>query len=190
MRSSPANSALNEVMSSPPSGTDAFHPRSETGGSEDAVVESANAEIQEVASAIEELQGRLKRANAQIGQVQAVRTTELEIGKLFMEAQRFTDAALSNLETQIQAILIEAESKASEIVSEAESEAKQIRHEAQVTSSLSATTAKELQTAIAGFSSVNGELVKELSALNSMLDSSTSKAPEFREITSEATEPS
>jgi len=54
----------------------------------DAAVESASSEIGAIAGAIEELQSRLERANEQLGQVSAVQTTEFEIGRLFMEAQR------------------------------------------------------------------------------------------------------
>jgi cell division septum initiation protein DivIVA len=132
-------------------------------------VESANAEIEAVSSAIKELQERLDRANDQMGQVAAVRTTEIEIGRLFVEAQKFTDAALSNLEQQVLAILHRADAKAQEIVREATEEANEIRRQAQESLAIPAQTAQDLQAAIAGFSDVNSELIKELGVLNAML---------------------
>jgi cell division septum initiation protein DivIVA len=141
----------------------------------DAVVESASSEIGAIASAIEELQSRLERANEQLGQVAAVQTTEFEIGRLFMEAQRFSEATLSRLEMQIQEILVEAEAKAAEILREATEEAEKIRREAQQSSFIPARTAQELQSAIGGFASVNNELIRELNALNAMLAPSTNR---------------
>jgi cell division septum initiation protein DivIVA len=143
----------------------------------DAAVESASSEIGAIAGAIEELQSRLERANEQLGQVSAVQTTEFEIGRLFMEAQRFSEATLSRLEMQIQEILVEAEAKAAEILREANEDAERIRREAQQSSFIPARTAQELQSAIAGFASVNNELIRELSALNAMLAPSNRMAP-------------
>jgi cell division septum initiation protein DivIVA len=136
---------------------------------QDAAVESASSEIGAIAGAIEQLQSRLERANEQLGQVAAVQTTEFEIGRLFMEAQRFSEATLSRLEMQIQEILVEAEAKAAEILREATEEAEKIRQEAQQSSFIPARTAQELQSAIAGFAGVNNELIRELTALNAML---------------------
>jgi chromosome segregation ATPase len=141
----------------------------------DPAVESASSEIGAIAGAIEELQSRLERANEQLGQVAAVQTTEFEIGRLFMEAQRFSEATLSRLEMQIQEILVEAEAKAAEILREAHEDAERIRSEAQQSSLIPARTAHELQSAIAGFASVNNELIKELTALNAMLAPSNNR---------------
>jgi cell division septum initiation protein DivIVA len=141
----------------------------------DAAVESASSEIGAIAGAIEELQSRLERANEQLGQVAAVQTTEFEIGRLFMEAQRFSEATLSRLEMQIQEILVEAEAKAAEILREANEDAEKIRRGAQQSSLIPARTAQELQSAIAGFASVNNELIRELNALNAMLAPSNNR---------------
>src|SRR5580700_4670145 len=105
----------------PPLGTDG------TVATESAAVESASAEIEFVTSAIEDLQSRLERANTQMNQVTAVRATEREIGLLFVEAQKFTEAALAKLEGQIHQILDQAEAKAAEIVREAQEEAEEVR---------------------------------------------------------------
>ncbi len=127
-------------------------------------------EIQHIASAIEELQGRLSRANDQLSQVAAMQTTEIEIGRLFVEAQRFSEASLARLEVQVQEIVLEAEAKAAEIVQEATEEAHEIRRQAQQRgSNLPGETAQELKTVIGAFASVNGELIKQINALNTML---------------------
>jgi hypothetical protein len=140
-----------------------------TVAAESAAVESACAEIEFVTGAIEDLQSRLERATTQMNQVTAVRATEREIGLLFVEAQKVTEAALAKLEGQIHQILDQAEAKAAEIVREAQEEAEEVRRQAQNASVFPAEKAQELQAAIRGFSSINGELVKELSALNTML---------------------
>ena len=122
-----------------------------------------------IASTIEELQRRLEVANTRLSGVATVEATELEIGRLFVEAQRFSEESLSKLERQIHEVLSAAEDKAKQILTEATEEALEIRRQAQEAAFLSTRTARELQSAIAGFTTVNNELVKELGALNAML---------------------
>jgi hypothetical protein len=132
-------------------------------------VEWTSAELSSIASTIEDLQQRLEQANSRLSSAATVETTELEIGRLFVEAQRFSEDALSNLQLQINEILSAAEDKAQQILTEATAEALEIRRQAQEATIVSTRTARELQTAIAGFTAVNNELTKELGALNSML---------------------
>jgi dsDNA-specific endonuclease/ATPase MutS2 len=140
-------------------------------------VDPASEEIHSIALAIEELQERLRQANSQLGHAAVVRTTEVEIGRLFVEAQRFSEDSLARLEQQVQEILVEAESKATQILREATEEAQDIRRQAQNEALVSSRTAQDLQLAIAGFTSVNSELVKELSVLNEMLTPSSQWKP-------------
>jgi chromosome segregation ATPase len=160
----PASSPQREQGYSSGNGSSVGHPV-QNGGT----VESASSEIGAIAGAIEELQNRLARANDQLEQVAAVQTTEFEIGRLFMEAQRFSEVSISKLEMQIQEILVEAEAKAAQILREATEEAQEIRRRAEQSSFIPAGKAQELQAAISGFASVNNELIKELNALNEML---------------------
>jgi cell division septum initiation protein DivIVA len=132
-------------------------------------VEWTNTELQSIATTIEDLQRRLEAANSQLSAAANVETTESEIGRLFVEAQRFSEESLSKLELQIHEILFAAEDKARAILTEATQEAIEIRRQAQEAAFLSTRTAQELQSAIGGFTTVNNELVKELGALNSML---------------------
>ena len=134
-----------------------------------AEVEWTNAELTSIAGTIEELQQRLEQANSRLSTVSTVETTEFEIGRLFVEAQRFSEESLSKLELRVHTILCAAEDKAKEILTEATKEALAIRKEAQEAAFVSTKTARELQAAIAGFTTVNNKLVKELGALNSML---------------------
>ena len=94
---------------------------------EDQVIASASTEIKLVAGAIAELQSRLEHALNELDQVTAVRTSEIEIGRLFMEAQQFTESALAKLEAQVANLLAEASAKAQRIVAEAQAEANQLR---------------------------------------------------------------
>ncbi len=132
-------------------------------------VEWTNAELHSIASTIEELQQRLEVANTRLSSAGTVETTEFEIGRLFVEAQRFSEDSLSNLERQIHAVLCAAEDKAKQILTEATEEALEVRRQAQEAAIVSKQTAQELQSAIVGFTTVNAELVKELGALSSML---------------------
>ena len=91
-------------------------------------------------------------------------TTEFEIGRLFWRPRRFSEASISKLELKIHQILSEAEAKANQILTEATEEAQHIRCEAQRAAFASARTVRELQAAIAGFTTVNSELLKELGA--------------------------
>jgi cell division septum initiation protein DivIVA len=136
---------------------------------ESATVESTSTEIGAISGAIEELQTRLARAHSQLEQVTAVQTTEIEIGRLFVEAQRFSEDFLSRLETQIGQILVEAEAKAADIVREATEEALEIRRRIHGSSVIPARTAQDLQSVIGSFASINGELIKQLNALSAMV---------------------
>jgi prefoldin subunit 5 len=138
-------------------------------------VEWTNAELHSIASTIEELQRRLESANTRLTSVAKVETTEIEIGRLFVEAQRFSEDSLSKLEFQIHEILCAAQDKAKQILTEATEEALEIRRQAQEAAFMSTRTARELQSAIAGFTTVNNGLVKELGALNSMLTSGSER---------------
>ena len=171
MSTSPSNSVFGDPPQDSP-GLQSFPslvPQIANGDAPAAADTSSDAEISSIAKAIEELQDRLERANSRLGQAHAVRTTELEIGRLFVEAQRFSEASISRLEQQIQVILAEAESKATQILREATEEAHEIRRKAQESAFVSARAAKDLQSAIAGFTVVNSALVNELTALNNML---------------------
>ena len=143
----------------------------------DPTVGSASSDLGAIADAIEELQGRLAQANNQLNQVAVVPATESEIGRPFVDAQRFSEASVSKLEMQIQEILKEAEAKAAEILREATVDAAEIRRQARQSSFIPDRTAQELQAAIVGFASVNSELVKELTALNEMLTPVTGSRP-------------
>jgi hypothetical protein len=145
--------------------------------SENAAFDTANSEIGAIAGAIEDLQNRLERAHDQLEQVTTVRTTEYEIGRLFLEAQHFSEASLSRLEIQVQEILVEAEAKATQILLEATEEAHEIRRRAQQGWAIPDRTAQELQEAILGFVNVNSGLVRELNALNGMLATADQRGP-------------
>jgi DNA repair exonuclease SbcCD ATPase subunit len=128
-----------------------------------------NTELHAIASTIEELQSRLQEANDRLSSAEKVETTEVEIGRLFVEAQRFVEAYVSKVELKIHEVMNEAEAKAMQILGEAMEEAQEIRREAQQAAFASTRSVQELQSAIAGFTSVNAELLKELGDLNSML---------------------
>jgi hypothetical protein len=139
-------------------------------------VQWVNTELHEIASTIEALQNRLEEANSRLSSVEKVETSEVEIGRLFVEAQRFSDAWLSKLELRVHEVLGEAEAKAQQILIEASAEAHEIRRSAQQAAFMSTRTIHELQAAIVGFTTVNSELLKEIGALNSML--TTGRDPE------------
>jgi cell division septum initiation protein DivIVA len=97
----------------------------------DATVGATSSELGTIADAIEELQGRLAQANTQLAQAGIEDATEYEIGRIFAETQRFSEACLSKLEMQIRGILFEVEVKAAEILREADEEAAEILRRAQ-----------------------------------------------------------
>ena len=146
----------------------------------DPQLEWANSELHTIASTIEELQGRLQQANARLNSLSRVEATEYEIGRLFVEAQRFSEESLSRLDLQVHEILREAEEKARQILAEATEEAQQLRRQAQAEAQeirrqaqgsafVSPKTAQDLQSAISGFTAVNNRLIKELGVLNAIL---------------------
>jgi prefoldin subunit 5 len=132
-------------------------------------VQWVNSELHTIASTIEQLQSRLEEANTRLDGVAKVESTEVEIGRLFVDAQRFCDESLSKLESKVQEILVEAETKANQMLTEAREEAQEIRRQAQQAAFASSQTVRELQSAILGFTRVNADLLTELGTLNSML---------------------
>lgn len=134
-----------------------------------ASVDSAREEIASVADAVAALQHRLEHANEHLRQVNAVRATELEIGRLFVEAQRFAEAYLIRLEDQVQEILAKAEAKAAQILREATQEAQELRQGAGQTAHMPALTVQKVQAAIAGMAGTHSDLMTELYTLNAML---------------------
>ncbi len=128
-----------------------------------------NTELHTIASTIEELQNRLEEANSRLNTVTKVETTEVEIGRLFVDAQRFCDDSLSKLEIRVHEILVETETKANQMLAEAAEEAQEIRRQAQEAAFASTRTVQQLQSAISGFTKVNADLLSELGTLNDIL---------------------
>ncbi len=132
-------------------------------------VQWVNSELHTIASTIEDLQNRLQQANARLDSASKVETTEIEIGRLFVEAQQFCDDSVAKLEVKVHEILLAADTKAKQMITEANAEAQEIRRNAQQSAFASTQTVRELQAAIAGFTRVNADLLTELGTLNSML---------------------
>jgi len=130
-----------------------------------------DSELNQIALAIEDLQDRLDKANARLGNVAQFEATELEIGRLLVDAQRSSDSVLTHLESKVHEVLILIENKARQILLEATEEAHHIRRQAQQ-SALSATqTARDLHAALVAFASANADVLAEYGGLNTMLDS-------------------
>jgi hypothetical protein len=134
---------------------------------------SASSELGLIVEAIAELQERLAHAREQMNQVAVEETTEYEIGRLFVEAQRLSEATLSRLQFQIQGILMEAETKAAEILREANEEATDILRQAHHLSLMPDSATQDLESAIVTFANVNSELVKDLTVLSDVLTASS-----------------
>jgi cell division septum initiation protein DivIVA len=88
--------------------------------------------------------------------------SETELGRLFVEAQRFTDDALAKLDSQVDRVLAQASAKAAQIVLEAREEAEQILRTARDTVALPTETAGELRVAVDQLSKFVGELATML----------------------------
>jgi prefoldin subunit 5 len=140
-------------------------------------VQWVNTELHTIASTIEQLQSRLEEASSRLETVSKVETAEVEIGRLFVEAQRFCDDSLSKLEVKVHEILIEAEAKANQMLAEAHEDAQEIRRQAQQAAFTSTRTVQDLQSAISGFTKVNADLLTELGTLNSMLLPAVEREP-------------
>ena len=84
--------------------------------------------------------------------------SETELGRLFVEAQRFTDDALAKLDGQVERVLAQASAKAAQIVVEAREEADQILRSARDTVSLPTDKADELRAAVDRLTTFVGEL--------------------------------
>ena len=132
-------------------------------------VQWVNSELHTIASTIEDLAKPTPAGNACLDTASKVETTEVEIGRLFVEAQHFCDDSVAKLEVKVHEILLAADTKAKQMIDEANAEAQEIRRNAQQSAFASTQTVRELQAAIAGFTRVNADLLMELGTLNSML---------------------
>ncbi len=129
---------------------------------DDGTVDAVAAEFSEMSRAIEELRERLDLASSKMEHVAVVRTSELEIGRLFVQAQEFTDAALGQAEQRARQAIAEAEAEATRILEEARREAEAIVEEARQQAALPPEAVGRLDSTIAGFIEINRELIEEL----------------------------
>jgi cell division septum initiation protein DivIVA len=136
-------------------------------------IRRVDSELNLIALEIEDLRGRLEKANARLGNAEYLEASELEIGQLLVEAQRSSDAVLTHLDAKVHEVLVALETKARKILAEATQEAHQIRRQAQQSVIAATRTASEIRASVAGLTSVNDELLKELGELNTVLDPAT-----------------
>ena len=113
-------------------------------------VEWTNTELQSIATTIEDFSADSRWRTGEPSTSANVEASESEIGRLFVEAQRFSEESLSKLELEIHEILCAAEDKARAILTEATHEAIEIRRQAQEAAFLSTKTAQELQSPMPG----------------------------------------
>jgi hypothetical protein len=143
-------------------------PRRAAGGSQ-----QVDSELNLIGLAIEDLQDRLEKANARLGNVEYMEATEFEIGRLLVEAERSSASALAHLEAKVYEVLIELDAKATKILAEATEEANQIRQKAQDAACAALQSTHDLQAAVAGFISANAELLKDHGGPSNVLVSAT-----------------
>jgi dsDNA-specific endonuclease/ATPase MutS2 len=150
----------------------------------DEAIEMVSSEMDSITTAVSSLLERLDTANNKLAEATSVRMTEWEMGRLFVEAQEFTDTALNTLDEQTHQMLLEAEQEADQIIANARLEAERIVAEAKSSPALSSETVTYLRSTIEGFARVNQELLKELTFLNEMLEGRAEATTEASRIDS------
>lgn len=132
-------------------------------------IERVTAEVQSVSSAIDSLTRRLTEANDRLEHVSMVRSSEVEIGRLLLQAQRFVDEAVAEARDHAKATVAEAEAEADRILAEARQQAEEIIQAARSAPTVSPETLLALDTTIGEFTKANTELIHELAQLRDVL---------------------
>jgi vacuolar-type H+-ATPase subunit H len=158
---------------------------------EDEALEAVAASLSHVSGVMDRLTAQLTTLTEAFGWTKSVRTTEVEIGRLFVDAQAHVDQSIANAHAQGGQIVSDAHAEARQIVSDASAQAGQIVsaahveavrivQEAQTQAAAIVDEARRsevlhpeavarLSSTIEGFARMNTELVSELSALRESL---------------------
>ena len=94
---------------------------------------------------------------------------EVKIGQLFIRAQDYVTQAMGEAEEQARAIIAEAEFDAARIVSAAKDEAHRLITDARRPGGIPPEAIRQLQVTVDGFARLNGDLLRELTALSQTL---------------------
>jgi vacuolar-type H+-ATPase subunit H len=124
--------------------------------------------VTRVAMALDELKDQLEIANRRVAEVAAAQITETELGRLFVRAAEFADAAIAEAEEEARQLVADARMDAEHILADARIEAESIIEEAQRTG-MAPGAAEQVQATIDGFTQINRELIKELAFLRDTL---------------------
>lgn len=145
--------------------------------SEDDGLEAVATSLESVASVMDQLTGQLSQLTEAFGHTRTLRSTETEIGRLFLQAQAYVDESVGIAEVRARAIVSEAEVQAARIVTQANEEAAAIVERARRDAILRPEAVARLSSTIEGFSRMNDELVRELSMLRASLTPMEVQAP-------------
>ena len=132
-------------------------------------VQAVASAVTHVAVALDELKDQLEIANRRVGEVAAAQITEAELGRLFVRAAQFADAAIAEAEEEARQAVTAASREAERILADARIEANAIIDEAKRSTALGAAAAQKVQSTIEGFTRVNQELIRELDYLRDII---------------------
>jgi hypothetical protein len=124
----------------------------------------ANA-LGEIAFGMNDLTDRIDRAADAIEEAMIVRSSQVEIAKLFVRAQQFIDRAVREAQRQAAQMLAEAHAEAERIVAAERLHTQQLIVQAPLDSFVSAEAIQQVAQTIDSFTRSNSELTDELAQL-------------------------
>jgi len=136
---------------------------------DDAAVQAVGETVRHAAGVLAGLQDLLQRLDSSINDAAAQRRTEIEIGQLITRTNEFVERSVAEAEEQARHLVAEAEFEATRIVAAAKEQAHRLIEEAKQSSALPPEAVRQLQVTIDGFGHLNGELLRELTALGQTL---------------------
>lgn len=127
-------------------------------------LESIADTVSYAARAIDGLRDVLAKLDESITRSQADAQAELQIGRLFADAQQYIDDVTAQAQARARQVVADAEREAATIVAAGAAEAQRLRDEAARVQVPSSEVMRQLRAAITGFSKVNQDLVDELTS--------------------------
>ncbi len=136
---------------------------------EDEALGAVASSLEGVASTMDDLTSQLTALTEAYGRTKMLRTTEAEIGRLFVRAQGYVDDSIADARERARQIVAGAQEQAFHIIDQAHAQAAEIVEQARRQAVLRPEAVARLSTTIEGFSRMNVELVNELSMLRETL---------------------
>lgn len=136
---------------------------------DDETLKAISSSLSSLSSTLTAVSGQLSQLNDAFDRTKAVRTTEEEIGRLFVRAQDYVDRSIEEAQDWARRVVEQANDQADRILHDAQAQAQRIVEEARSATILQPEAVARLSSTIEAFSRTNTELFEELASLRTAL---------------------